>query len=158
MRGDVTCRGEGVTCQGICDFFTKPDNLPGLKKWVDVETLPNGDELKYYTVKAPLCSLRDNVLKYRIDKRDDGSIFISIKSWTHPDYPETKTPIRAWYTNQAYIFPDKEQEGVFQIVEIIQLDLGGSLPVGILNGAMKSAPIDTNNVMMSVLKKEHAAK
>ena len=106
MKGHGVYRN--VTCEDIADFFINPDNLPGLQKWVDVETLSNGDEIKYYIVKAPLCDTRDNVLKYLFTRNDDGSIFISIKSWDHPMYPQSADHIRVSYTNQTYIWPSTD--------------------------------------------------
>ena len=116
MRGHGTYRN--VTAEEVCEFFVNGENLPGLLKWVDVETLPNGDEIKFYRVKAPLCSPRENVLKYKVDKREDGSIFISMRSWVHDDYPVNKQSIRAVYSNTTYIWPNTEDNTV-ELIEYI---------------------------------------
>ena len=143
---------KGVTVQEIADFFTKADAFPGVLEWTSFEKLENGDELIYYRVKAPLCDERDNILKMHIDKRDDGSIFICMRSWDHSKYPVQKKPLRINYLNQTYIWPSKEEEGVVELTEFILLELGGSLS-GMTNGMLGKETIKTNKAMMDVLKK-----
>ena len=76
LRGDG--KYIGVQPQQFLDYLLNPENLPGLLEWVDVEDLPNG-YIKYCRVKAPCMKARDHVWKYTIDKRDDGSIFVTIR-------------------------------------------------------------------------------
>ena len=90
---------KGVTVQEVFEFFTKGDTFPGILEWTPFEKLENGDELIYYRSKAPLFDERDNILKMHIDKRDDGSVFISMRSWAHEKYPARVKPIRSNYYN-----------------------------------------------------------
>ena len=63
LRGDG--KYIGVQPQQFLDYLLNPENLPGL--------------LKYCRVKAPCMKARDHVWKYTIDKRVDGSIFVTIR-------------------------------------------------------------------------------
>ena len=75
----------------ISGLSVEPENLPGLLEWEDVEDLPYG-YIKYCRVKAPCMKARDHVWKYTIDKRDDGSIFVTIRTCQHEKYPVKKIP------------------------------------------------------------------
>ena len=104
-----------------------------------------------------MCTVRDNVLKIHIDKRDDGSIFLCMRSWAHESKPVSKNPIRVYYTNQTHIWPSKDEEGVVCLTEYIQMCLEGSLG-GMVNGVLGKETIKTNHAMMQILKKAQQAK
>eukprot|EP00164_Ancoracysta_twista_P004710 GFYU01006367.1.p2 GENE.GFYU01006367.1~~GFYU01006367.1.p2 ORF type:complete len:226 (-),score=61.63 GFYU01006367.1:176-853(-) len=152
MRGDASFKG--IKPEHLLDFFTNPKNLEGIKEWVDVETLPDGDEIKFYSVKMPLMKLRENVLKYKIDKREDGSIFLSIRSWVHDKYPLKTSTIRVKYKNMAHFRMSSTDPTVCELTEFIQMDLGGKFPAKTLNGALGKETIKTNKKMMDLFKKE----
>lgn len=46
---------QGVSPEDFLGFLLNPENLPGLKEWIDVETLPEG-YIKYCRVKADVLS------------------------------------------------------------------------------------------------------
>ncbi|CAE7331066.1 Stard5 [Symbiodinium sp. CCMP2592] len=147
LRGDG--KYKGVTPEDFLGFLLKPD-LPGLKEWVDVETLPDGF-IKYCRVKAPCLAARDHCWKYTIDRREDGSIFVCIRTTTHPKCPEKPGVIRAYYYNSSVFKMSDTEEGVMEMTEFIFQDLGGGLPPSLMNAALPKGTLEANKKEMKVL-------
>eukprot|EP00438_Fugacium_kawagutii_P025850 Skav231405 [mRNA] locus=scaffold4039:34517:35209:- [translate_table: standard] len=149
LRGDGKYTG-GVTPEDFLGFLLNPKNLPGLKKWVDVETLPDG-YIKYCSVKAPCMTARDHCWKYTIDRRDDGSIFVCIRTTTHLECPENPKFIRAYYYNSSLFKMSETEPGVMEMTEFIFQDLKGGLPPSLLNAALPAGTLETNKQEMKTL-------
>ncbi|OLQ11883.1 hypothetical protein AK812_SmicGene4226 [Symbiodinium microadriaticum] len=239
LRGDG--KYKGVTPEDFLGFLLKPD-LPGLKEWVDVETLPDGF-IKYCRVKvfgdllpslevrsagdlfgtcwadccvgllsrlegtcsrhsstkppgssqrgvqighigsvyltcvvrmrsesnlsgrsqrscsgdflvsaiAPCLAARDHCWKYTIDRREDGSIFVCVRTTTHPKCPEKPGVIRAYYYNSSVFKMSDTEEGVMEMTEFIFQDLGGGLPPSLMNAALPKGTLEANKKEMKVL-------
>ncbi|KAJ3317165.1 putative tRNA pseudouridine synthase Pus10 [Boothiomyces sp. JEL0866] len=143
-----------VKPQDFLDYLLNPANLPGLQEWKDVEELPDGGYIKYCRVKAPGLAARDHVWRYTIDKRDDGSVFVCIRTTTHDAYPELPGVIRAYYYNSTLLSMSKDDPSVMTMTEFIFQDLRGGLPAWLLNAALPIGTIKTNeNEMKSILGK-----
>jgi hypothetical protein len=99
---------------------------------------------------------RDHVWKYTIDKRGDGSIFVTIRTVAHDQCPVTASAIRAYYYNSSEFKMSVEEDGVMEMTEFIFMDLKGKLPVWLLNSALPAGTIDTNRKEMAYLKKKKA--
>tara|TARA_B110000285_G_C14711050_1_gene417783 strand:- start:27 stop:494 length:468 start_codon:yes stop_codon:yes gene_type:complete len=103
MRGHGSYKGTSV--DELVAFFTDAASFPGMLEWTEIDQIENGfvpdqkDKIIYYRVKAPLCNVRDNVLKIHIDKREDGSTFVCMRSWNHVLKPAMTSPIRVFMTN-----------------------------------------------------------
>jgi len=149
LRGDG--KYVGVRPQQFLDYLLNPENLPGLLEWVDVEDLSDG-YIKYCRVKAPCMKARDHVWKYTIDKRDDGSIFVTIRTCQHEKYPERKNTIRAYYYNACLFQMSKEEDDVMEMTEFIFQDLKGGIPPALMNSALPAGTIATNKKEMEYLK------
>ena len=95
---------------------------------------------------------RDHVWKYTIDKRDDGSIFVTIRTCQHEKYPERKNTIRAYYYNACLFQMSKEEDDVMEMTEFIFQDLKGGIPPALMNSALPAGTIATNKKEMEYLK------
>ena len=148
LRGDG--KYQGVSPEDFLGFLLNPENLPGLKEWKDVETLPDG-YIRYCRVKAPCMTARDHCWKYTIDRRPDGSIFVCIRTTTHPECPEKPGVIRAYYYNSCLFKMSETEEGVMEMTEFIFQDLKGGLPPSLLNAALPAGTLETNKTEMKHL-------
>ena len=102
MRGHGSYKGTSV--DELVGFFTDAASFPGMQEWTVIDEIDNGfvdqkDKIIYYRVKAPMCNMRDNVLKIHIDKREDGSAFVCMRSWNNSSKPAMTDPIRVFMTN-----------------------------------------------------------
>ncbi|CAJ1383251.1 unnamed protein product [Effrenium voratum] len=147
LRGDG--KYKGVVPEDFLGFLLKPE-LPGMKEWKDVETLPDGF-IKYCRVKAPCMTPRDHCWKYTIDRRADGSIFVCIRTTTHPECPEKPGIIRAYYYNSCVFKMSETEEGVMEMTEFIFQDLKGGLPVSLMNAALPKGTLEANKAEMKTL-------
>lgn len=141
---------KGVAPEDFLGYLLNPENLPGLKEWKDVETLPDG-YMKYCRVKAPGMTARDHCWKYEIDRREDGSIFVCIRTSSHVDCPEKPGVIRAYYYNSSLFKMSESEEGVMEMTEFIFQDLKGGLPPCLLNAALPAGTFETNKHEMKLL-------
>uniref|UniRef100_A0A7S0Z2J6 START domain-containing protein n=1 Tax=Hemiselmis tepida TaxID=464990 RepID=A0A7S0Z2J6_9CRYP len=138
---------KGASPQLFLDYLLNPDNLPGLKEWVDVETLPDG-YIKYCKVKAPGMRARDHCWRYTVDKRGDGSIFVCIRTAEHPKCPPKEGVYRAYYFNSSLFKMSEEEPGVMEMTEFIFQDLGGQIPPPLMNAALPAGTLQANAVEM----------
>ena len=152
LRGDG--KYIGVQPQHFLEFLLNPENLPGLVEWVDVEDLPDG-YIKYCRVKAPCMKARDHVWKYTIDKRDDGSIFVTIRTCRHEKFPVREDAIRAYYYNSCLFQMSKDEDNFMEMTEFIFQDLKGSIPPSLMNSALPAGTIATNKKEMEYLTKKY---
>mmetsp|Transcript_26866 Transcript_26866/g.52395 ORF Transcript_26866/g.52395 Transcript_26866/m.52395 type:complete len:235 (+) Transcript_26866:187-891(+) len=151
LRGDG--KYKGARPQLFVDYLLNPENLPGLKEWVDVETLPDGF-IKYCRVKAPGMRARDHCWRYLIDKRDDGSIFVVIRTAEHPKCPPKEGVYRAYYYNSCLFKMSSEEDNVMEMTEFIFMDLKGQIPPKLMNIALPGGTIDTNANEMKHFKEK----
>jgi len=158
MRADG--KFKGVSPQQFVDYLLNPTNLPGLQEWVDVAENADGSLIKYCKVKAPMMTARDHCWKVMVDRRDDGSIFVCIRT-TEPSHPECMVSeetgccgpavIRAYYYNGS-LFRMSEEDGVMEMTEFIWQDLKGGIPVCLMNAALPAGTVDFNKNEMKLLK------
>ena len=150
LRGDG--RYQGAKPAHFLEYLLNPESLPGLQELRDVETLPGGDVIKYLRVKAPLMAPRDHVWRYTVDRREDGSIFVCVRTTHHEKCPVKKGVIRAYYYNACIFAMSKEQEGVMEMTEFIFQDLKGGVPVCLMNAALPIGTVKTNEIEMKHFK------
>eukprot|EP01006_Ploeotia_vitrea_P006667 TRINITY_DN14336_c0_g1_i1.p1 TRINITY_DN14336_c0_g1~~TRINITY_DN14336_c0_g1_i1.p1 ORF type:complete len:230 (+),score=40.08 TRINITY_DN14336_c0_g1_i1:60-749(+) len=150
LRGDG--KYQGVTPQDFLDFLLNPE-LPGLQELKEVETTQDGC-IKYCRVKAPCMKPRDHVWRYCIDKREDGSIFVCIRTTTHPKHPPIDGVIRAYYYNATILRPSTAEQGVMEMTEFIFQDLKGGISPSLMNSALPAGTISANKKEMEYLRKK----
>ena len=100
---------------------------------------------------------RDHCWKYTIDRRADGSIFVCIRTTSHPDCPVKPGIIRAYYYNSSLFKMSESEPGVMEMTEFIFQDLKGGLPPSLLNAALAAGTIETNKKEMKYLLAKKAA-
>lgn len=94
---------------------------------------------------------RDHCWKYTIDRREDGSIFVCIRTTEHSACPEKPGIIRAYYYNSSLFKMSDTEEGVMEMTEFIFQDLKGGLPPSLLNAALPAGTMETNKKEMKLL-------
>ena len=144
---------KGVTPDDFLGYLLNPVNLPGLIEIRDVETLPDGC-IKFVRVKAPGMTERDHCWRYTVQKEDDGSIFVCIRTTTHDECPVKPGVIRAYYYNASLFKMSSDEEGVMEMVEFIFQDLKGSLPTCLMNAALPAGTIAANDIEMKHFKEK----
>ena len=152
LRADGKFRG--CRPQMFLDYLLNPENLPGLQEWRDVEATADGGFVKYCRVKAPLMRARDHCWRYTVDRRDDGSIFVCIRTAEHAACPEVPGVIRAFYYNACEFRMSAEEPNVCLMTEFIFQDLKGGLPPGLLNAALPGGTLQANAIEMAHFKKK----
>lgn len=159
MRADAAFRG--VKPEHFLEFLLNPAAMPGLKELADLEGEPpkagaSGTCIKYLRVKAPGMRPRDHVWRYVIDRRAaDGSIFVCIRTVTHPARPEVAGgPIRAYYYNATRLRMGIDTAGVpvCELTEFIFQDLKGGIPTCLMNAALAPGTLAFNQAEMRHFK------
>lgn len=159
LRADGHFRG-GLTPEDFLQYLVNPANLPGLQEQRKVEDLPGGGFILYLRVKAPGLAPRDHCWRYTVDRRMDGSIFVCIRTQTHPSCPPLPGVIRAFYYNATLLRQGKDEAGetITELTEFILQDLGGGIPVCLMNAALPAGTIAFNKQEVDYLKKQRSGQ
>lgn len=113
----------------IADYYVNPPPTPMIKEFTNLETYPDGSEIKYMLIKIPMCSARDNVLHIMKEERD-GGMFYTMKTVEHPAKPVTKGVIRM-FTYVSYFLKQDGDDVVMTDFE--HFDMKGYMPASLLN-------------------------
>ncbi len=100
------------------------------------------NEIIYYTeVKAPVVSNRDFVIK--LTYQQVGAHEMKVTLISIPDYiPKKKNVVRVPMSKAVWIVKE-EKPGRLFIQYSLEIDLGGNLPIWVINSLSHKAPYDT---------------
>ena len=88
----------GITADEMFDYFTDPPQLKNMIKEVKIlERFPDGSFIRYWRLKFPLMSDRDNIMHIRKKYLPDGGMFIDLKTIDHPQDPKYPGVIRMFH-------------------------------------------------------------
>eukprot|EP00931_Biecheleriopsis_adriatica_P049254 TRINITY_DN28489_c0_g2_i1.p1 TRINITY_DN28489_c0_g2~~TRINITY_DN28489_c0_g2_i1.p1 ORF type:complete len:362 (-),score=80.56 TRINITY_DN28489_c0_g2_i1:127-1050(-) len=116
--------------------------------------------LSYVAIKSPafVISDRDLLLLGRIRFDQDGSVLISLKSTTHPDYPEKSGLVRAEMVCGGYIIRPTASPQQFNMIWCGCVNPSGWLPTAVANAVAWKQGLTLPRVAQHIAKKSKARK
>jgi len=92
----------GIKAEEIIEYFTNPPQLKNLIKEVKIlEKFPDGSFIRYWRLKFPLISDRDNIMLIKKKYLANGGIFIDLRTIDHPQDPKYPGVIRMFHFLQG---------------------------------------------------------
>ena len=86
---------KGITADDMFDYFSDPPQLKNMFKEVKIlDKFPDGSFIRYWRLKFPLMSERDNIMLIQKMYLPNGGMFINLKTVDHPEDPKYKDVIR----------------------------------------------------------------
>lgn len=112
----------------------------------------NANEIIYHTeVHAPVVDNRDFVIRLLIQQINSKEIKLTLTSI--PDYiPRKKNVVRVPMSKAVWQVRE-EKPGILSVIYTLEIDLGGTLPVWLINSLSHKAPHDTFKSMREKIGK-----
>jgi len=125
----------------MVDFITNPpaDKMKMVVEQRDVEIIDEHNRIKYWRIKMPMMSQRDNVAQMYTKPMDDGSTFVMSKSVERDDVPEVPNVVRMFLFIRSYIRPNKDSPAdTIDYTEITHFNMKGYFPARLMNMVIAS--------------------
>ena len=97
------------------------------------------DRNYYFRFKLPMMTDRDNICNISVDRRENGLIFLTMRSIEHPDFPPLPNVVRNFQNITGIVKPHPSIPKCWDYCEIDQLDMKGSFPSRLFNMIMASS-------------------
>lgn len=125
---------QNCTVDQVLDCFINMPTDNQVTEYKTLEECADGSIIKYYRVKLPMMTDRDNVIQIFTEKKD-GGVFLTIKSVEYAAMPPVKNVIRMF----NYVSCMLKQEGDNVIfTDIEHFDIKGYMPSSLLNMTIAS--------------------
>ena len=86
---------KGITADDMFVYFSDPPQMKNMFKEVKIlDKFPDGSFIRYWRLKFPMMSERDNIMLIQKMQLPNGGMFINLKTVEHPEDPKYKDVIR----------------------------------------------------------------
>lgn len=104
-----------------------------IKELKTIEKIDENTQIKYWRLKMPMMSDRDNVVEMITKDMGDGNTYVQCKSIERDDVPELPGVVRCFLFVRAFIRDSKEVENALDFTEITCFNMKGYFPGRLLN-------------------------
>mmetsp|Transcript_19125 Transcript_19125/g.29311 ORF Transcript_19125/g.29311 Transcript_19125/m.29311 type:complete len:135 (+) Transcript_19125:739-1143(+) len=109
-------------------------------------------EMKYWRIKIPMMSDRDNVIKVNFSLHDDGRMFGIVTSVEHPDYPPQPGCVRMH--NFMLVTCEKLPNGNLRFQQLSQANFMGYVPSSLMNMVLCNEVFKEHKLMFKLIMKK----
>jgi hypothetical protein len=103
-----------------------------------IEQIDENTEVRYWRIKMPMMSDRDNVVRIHQREIEGGSEFVEMKTLVRDDVPEVPGCVRMFHFTRGLVTINKEHPDTIDYTEIMYMNLNGYFPARLMNMVIAS--------------------
>ena len=150
----LACQMKNADSSKILPYFLNPkmEHQSLIKEWKVLERLPNGGQIIYMRLRLGIMSDRDNLFMVNQTKSPLGGDFIQAVTIERDDVPLVKKVVRMNQSMNAWARPNPNDPTLTDYTEIDTIDMGGYIPVSLLNMTIAAESLKEFKKMYETIK------